>query len=176
MSATPSPIPPDLDAAGHGLRQVLLRLNHYAQNQAQRADPGTRYGAATLAHINDLGALLTAVEQYEQAVLASLPPAPVDLSSMTPGQLLAYRESDPVYKLGYVRGHQAGVAQAQRRTAPVLAAYAQHATLPAPTAAPSATYSDLVQRVRRFLDQLNERRQARRAADHQLKTYLYGTH
>lgn len=176
MTAIPSPIPPDLDTAGHALRQVLLRLNHYAQGQAQRADPGTRYGAATLAHVNDLGALLTAVEQYEQAVLASLPPAPVDVCGLTPAQLLAYREADPVYKLGWVRGHKAGVAQAQRRTAPVLTAYAQYATLPAPTAAPPATYTDLVQRVRRFLDQLTERRNARRAGDQQLSAYLYGTH
>ena len=166
MTSTPTAAP-SLDAAGHALRQVLLRLDHYAKTQAQRADPNTRYGAATLTHVGDLQALLTAVEQYEQAALASLAPVPVDVRSLSPAQLLAYREADPVYRLGWVRGHKVGVAQAQRSTAPVLTAYAQHALLPAPTAAPSEAYTNLVQGVRRFLAQLTARNTTRQ---------LYGTH
>lgn len=166
--SSPSSEAISLDQAGHALRQVLLRLNQYAESQAQRADPATRYGAATLAHLNDLQALLTAVEQYEQAVLASLVPAPVDVCRLTPVELRAYREADPVYRLGWVRGHKVGVAQTQRATEPVLTAYAQRAALPAPVAPPEA-YAALVQRITAYLAQLTQRRNHSSAV-------LYGTH
>lgn len=174
--ATPSPIPPDLDEAGQGLRQVLLRLNHYAQNQVQRLDPAARYAAGTMAHVKDLEALLTAVEQYEQAVLASLPPAPVDLRRLTPAQLLAHREADPVYRLGYTRGYQAGNAQAKRSLTPALAAYAQHATLPAPTMAPPAAHTDLVQHVRGLLAQMAQRYGKGPISHYASTAQLYGTY
>lgn len=174
--ATSSPIPPDLDEAGHGLRQVLLRLNQYAQNQVQRLDPAARYAPATMAHVKDLEALLTAVEHYEQAVLASLPPAPVNLRRLTPAQLLAYREADPVYRLGYGRGHQAGAAQAKRSLTPALAAYVQHAILPASTVAPPAAHTDLVQHVRGLLAQMAQRYGAGPISQHHSTAQLYGTY
>lgn len=174
-STTTAVQPAHLERASHVLRQVLLRLDKYASDQVRRADPATHYGAATLAHANDLQALLTAVEQYEEAVLISLPPASVDVLRLTPEQLLAYREADPIYRLGWVRGHKAGVGQTQRSTASVLTAYAQHATLPAPTATPPATYTDLVHRVRAFLAQLTQRQQAKALNHHPSTTaLLYG--
>jgi hypothetical protein len=164
-----------LDQAGYALRQVLLRLNQYATNQASRADPATRHGAATLAHLTDLQALLAAVEQYEEAALASLAPTPVDVMSLTATQLIAYREADPVYRLGWVRGHKAGSAQAQRTTTPVLIAYAQHATLPPPTTPPPTTHTDLVHRVRAFLAQITQRQQANISTRHRSESaLLYG--
>ncbi|MVN76440.1 hypothetical protein GO988_08895 [Hymenobacter sp. HMF4947] len=162
---------PKLDHASHALRQVLLRLDHYAQSQVQRATTGTSHTAAKLAHLGDLQALLAAVEQYEQVVLTCLPPGPVDVLSLTPAELLASRESDPVYRLGWVRGHKAGIAQAQRATAPVLTAYAQYATLPTSTVTPPSTHTDLVQRVRAFLAQLMQRQQAK---INSTNTWLYG--
>lgn len=156
MLTPPPSIPPALTEAGHALRQVLLRLDHYARQQVQRLDPSTRYGTATMAHVTDLQNLLSAVEQYEQAALASLPPAPVPVGTLTATELRAYREADPVYRLGWVRGHKAGTAQAQRATAPVLTAYAQHAALPAPTA-PAPGYAALVAQVRACLDHLSQR-------------------
>lgn len=170
-----SALTPDLEHASHALRQVLLRLDHYAQNQAQRATTSTGPTTATLAHLNDLQALLAAVEQYEQVVQNSLPRIPVDVLRLTPAELLAHRESDPVYKLGWVRGHKAGVAQAQRTTVPVLTAYAQHATLPTPTAAPPPSYTALVQRVRAFLAQLTQRQAANASVHyHFTNNLLYG--
>lgn len=157
MTPTQSVVPPALDQAGHALRQVLLRLDHYARQQVQRLDPNARYAPAIMAHVNDLQALLTAVEQYEQAALASLAPPPVDVGELTPAQLLAYREADPVYRLGWVRGHKAGVVQGQRTTEPTVRLYAQHAVLPPPAVAPPADYAVLVQRVSAFLVQLTQR-------------------
>jgi hypothetical protein len=176
MSVTPSPIPPDLDEAGQGLRQVLLRLNRYAQSQVQRLDPAARYATSTMAHVKDLEALLMAVEHYEQAVLASLPPAPMDLRRLTPAQLLAHRETDPVYRLGYTRGYQAGAAQAQRSTAPVLTAYAQHATLPGPTVAPPAAHTDLVKHVRNLLAQMTQRYGKGPISQYTSTAQLYGAY
>lgn len=176
MSPTQPPSAPTLEQASHALRQVLLRLDHYAKAQTQRADPATRYGAATLAHVGDLQALLTAVEHYEQAALASLAPAPVNVGHLTPTQLRAYREADPVYRLGYVRGHQAGVAQAQRSLTPALTAYAQHATLPAPTLAPPTAHTDLVQRVRALLVHMTQLYGAGPISPYHSTAQLHGTH
>jgi hypothetical protein len=142
MATPPVPISPDLDEAGHALRQVLLRLNHYAQKQVQRADASTPYGAATLAHVTDLHALLTAVEQYEHAVLANISLAPGGARRLTPTQLLAYQEADPLYQLGYERGYKRGTEQGEQARERALSVYAQHAALPKP-----ANCSALVKRV-----------------------------
>ncbi|GAA4503151.1 hypothetical protein GCM10023172_27530 [Hymenobacter ginsengisoli] len=134
----------------------MLRLDHYARQQVQRLDNSARHASAVMAHVNDLQALLAAVEQYEQAALASLPPAPVLVGNLSPAQLLAYREADPIYRLGWVRGHKAGVAQGQRAAEPAMRLYAQHAPLPVPTTPPT-DYAALVQQVRAFLDQMTQR-------------------
>lgn len=58
----------------------------------------------------DLGGLLSALGSYEQAVRACLP-LPLDWPANptpTPAELLAEREQQPLYRLGWVRGYQAG--------------------------------------------------------------------
>ena len=156
MSTPTSPLPPALTEARGALRQVLVRLDHYARQQVQRLDPSARYAPAVLAHVKDLEALLSAVEQYEQAALDSLPHAPVPVGTLTPAELRAYREADPVYRLGWVRGHKAGVAQGQRATEPALQLYAQQAALPAPIAS-APGYAALVAQVRACLAHLSQR-------------------
>jgi hypothetical protein len=99
-----------------------------------------------------LTGLLSALGQYEQAIRACLPPADVDILRLTPAQLRAYRETDPAYRLGWVRGHKAGLAQGQQASAPVLTLYAQHAALPTP-ADPSA----LIGQVRRTIASMQQR-------------------
>jgi hypothetical protein len=126
-----------LDQASAALRQQLASL------QAQPTLPGAGLG---------LGNLLTALGQYEQAVLDYLSPDPAELRSRSPEQLRAYRETQPLYRLGWIRGHQTGLGQAQLSLAPALDIYAQHAALPALTD-PAA----LVQQVRRFLAELQLR-------------------
>lgn len=156
MSTPTPPLSPALTEAGDSLRQVLLRLDAYARQQVQRLDSSARYAPAVLAHVKDLEALLSAVEQYEQAALASLPPAPVPVSTLTTAELRAYREADPVYRLGWVRGHRAGVAQGQLVAEPALRLYAQQAYLPAPTAS-APGYAALVAQVRACLAHLSQR-------------------
>lgn len=130
-----------LHHASQRLRQQLAQL------QTQPAPAGSPL---------DLSGLLTALGEYEQAVLACLPPAPVDLLNLAPEQLRAYREADPVYRLGWARGHKTGVAQGQRAAEPALRLYAQQAGLPAPTA-PGPDHAALVAQVRRCLAALHQR-------------------
>jgi hypothetical protein len=131
-----------LAEADRALRQVLATLDER---------PGSQQAPA------DVQALTAAVQHYQQAVLACLSAPPMDVHQLTPTQLLAYRQADPVYRLGYVRGYRRGQAQNQQATAPVLSAYVQHATLPAPTAAPPADYATLVQQVRRVIANMQQR-------------------
>lgn len=156
MPTPTPPIPPALTEAGDALRQVLLRLDHYARQQVQRLDSSARHAPLVLAHVKDLEALLSAVEQYEQAALASLPPAPVPVGTLTPAELRAYREADPVYRLGWVRGHKAGVAHGQHAAEPALRLYAEQAALPPPTAT-GPGYAALVAQVRACLAYLGQR-------------------
>lgn len=68
------------------------------------------------------------VPTLEQALLAQLSPA----------ELLAHREADPVYRLGYVQGHRKGLADTAAKYERVTSLYAQHAVLvPPPTYQPS---------------------------------------
>jgi hypothetical protein len=128
-----------LAQADQQLRQVLADLDGHASKAV------------------DVQALTAAVQQYQQAVLACLSAAPVNVHQLTAAELLAYRQADPIYRLGYVRGYRRGQAQAQQAAAPLLTAYAQHATLPAPTVAQPADYATLVQQVRRVLATLQQR-------------------
>jgi hypothetical protein len=131
-----------LAEADRALRQVLATLDER---------PGSHQAPA------DVAALTAAVQQYQQAVLACLSAPPVDVHQLTSTQLLAYRQADPVYRLGYVRGYRRGQAQGRQAAAPALSAYAQHATLPPPTAAAPADYATLVQQVRRVLATMHQR-------------------
>jgi hypothetical protein len=131
-----------LAEADRALRQVLATLDEHPASQQAPAD---------------VQALTTAVQQYQQAVLTCLSAPLVDVSQLTPAQLLAYRQADPIYRLGYVRGYRRGQAQTQQATAPVLSAYAQHATLPAATAAQPDDYAALVMQVRRVIAHMQQR-------------------
>lgn len=139
MSSAPAKHLAQVDQA---LRQLLADLDKGADGHLAPAD---------------VQALTAAVQQYQQAVLACLSAPLVDVSQLTPAQLLAYRQADPIYRLGYVRGYRRGLTQAQQATAPVLSAYAQHATLPAPTAAQPDDYAALVTQVRRVIAQMQQR-------------------
>jgi hypothetical protein len=165
-------LPQTLTHAGQALRQVLLRLDGYAKTQVQRLDPSARYAELAMTHVRDLDALMLAVQDYEEAVLACLPAASsqADIYQMSSRELIAFRETDPVYRLGWIRGHKAGVAQAERAPEQALRLYAQHAALPEPP-----DFSTLVQSVRRFLDQLSERYGKGPLPRHQEPSRRYGT-
>jgi hypothetical protein len=109
--------------------------------------------AAQVGEAPALGGLLAALGQYEQAVRACLPPVDIDILRLTPAQLLAYREADPIYRLGWVRGHKVGLVQGQQQaTEPVVKLYAHHAVLPPPPD-PSA----LIEQVRRTVAYMHQR-------------------
>lgn len=75
------------------------------------------------------------VPTLEQAVLAQ----------MSPADLLTYREKDPVYRLGFMRGQR----QAERRYERLLHLYAQYALIVPPA---DYTPSTLVTQVKRFAE------------------------
>jgi len=132
------------------------QLHHASQQLRQQLAHLQAQPAPAVSSPLDLSGLLTALSEYEQAVLVCLPPAPVDLLHLAPEQVRAYREADPVYRLGWVRGHKAGVAQGQRVAEPALRLYAQQAALPAPTS-PGPDHAALVAQVRCCLASLHQR-------------------
>ncbi len=169
-----------LATAAQALRQVLLRLDHYAKNRVQHLDPSARYAESTMSHVRDLDALITAVQQYDGAVTVCLneptaPPVWAATARPTPAQLLAEREADPVYRLGYVRGYYRGYQLGQQPAEQALSLYAQHADLPLPPAAPSTGYAALVARTRAFLAELTQRYGAGSLPRHQPPSRRYGT-
>jgi len=129
---------------------ATARLNQASQTLRAELQQLT---AAHTGQMPALGGLLSALGQYEQAVRAYLPPVDMDILGLTPAQLLAYREADPIYRLGWVRGHKAGLAQGQQQaTEPVVKLYAQHAALPPP---PDPTA--LIEQVRRTVAYMHQR-------------------
>ena len=136
MLTTPPPEAQHLSRAGQALREQLHRLDGAAPGQP-------------------LAELLAALDEYEAAVLACVPTAPAWQLNPTPtlAELRAEREACPLYRLGWVRGYQAGQAAGQQRAEPALGLYARHANLPTP---PNPTA--LMQQVRRFIEQLQQRR------------------
>lgn len=153
MPTQPS-IPKLLEEAGHALRAVLLRLDSYSKKRVQHIDLTSTHAAAAMRHVKDLDELMTAVQNYEEAVLACLPSmeSQLAISQMSGAELMAYREADPVYRLGWVRGHKVGLAQASQAPDAALRLYAQHSKLPEP---PDTT--KFMDGVRRFLAQLATR-------------------
>lgn len=125
------------------------RLNQASQTLRDELQQLT---AAQAGEAPALGGLLSALGQYEQAMRACLPPVDLDILRLTPAQLLAYRETDPIYRLGWVRGHKAGLAQGRQAAEPLVKLYAQHAALPPPPD-PSA----LIEQVRRTVAYMHQR-------------------
>jgi hypothetical protein len=170
---TPANFPDSIERAGLAVRKVLLRLDAYSKKRVQTLDTSSRYAAAALRHVQDLDELMVAIQAYEEAVLACLPSADSEQSQifqMSPAELLAYREADPVYRLGWVRGHKAGLAQAGQAPDKALRLYAKHAALPEP---PGTT--TFIEGVRRFLAQLNARYGKGPLTIHAKIAHQYGT-
>lgn len=168
-----------LDQAGQALRQVLLRLDKYAKDRVKRLDPSAPYAASTMSHVRDIDALMVALQAYEQAATAYSPPttAPFDPTTLTSAELLAVREADPVYRLGWVRGHQAGVAQHQRSYEPALRLHSFPPTQPvAPVEAPTNQDQDvLIAHVHKVLAIMTERYGAGPLSHYQLPSHTHGT-
>ena len=101
MSAPTSPAAARLADAGQQLHEQLCYLEASSQHPAP---------------VPDLGGLLAALDDYARAVLACLPPATAwqDNPHPTPAELLAEREAEPLYRLGWVRGYQQGKLAGQR--------------------------------------------------------------
>ncbi|MGI4867826.1 MAG: hypothetical protein ACRYFZ_28170 [Janthinobacterium lividum] len=121
--------------------QSLTDFTHTHQLREFIAAVG-RYDLATeqlLTHYRE--ALAYAQQQATQQV-PSLERA--ILCQLNPADLLAHREADPVYRLGYVRGYH----KAQQHYERVVSLYAQYAILVPP---PGYTHSPLVARVNAHL-------------------------
>jgi hypothetical protein len=152
---TQANLPAPLAEAGLALREVLERLDTYSKNRVKTIDTSSRYATAAMQHVGDLDALMIAVQNYEEAVIACLPSASSNeahILEMSPAELLAYRQTDPVYRLGWVRGHKAGVTQAAQAPDAALRLYAKHANLPA-----TPDTDTFIEGMRRRLTQWNER-------------------
>jgi hypothetical protein len=101
-----SPAAERLANAGQQLHEQLLCFVADSQSPAQALS---------------IGELIATFDAYTQAVLSCLPLATTwqDDLTPTPAQLLAHREADPRYRLGYVRGYKAGQATAVPRPIPL---------------------------------------------------------
>ena len=149
-----------VDAAGATLRTSLVKLFHYAKARAKYLDPKSPHYEKTKSHLADIEQLLLAAQEYSTAVdacLGSAPSPPVDVLSMSPAQLMAHREADPVYRLGYVRGYKRGYSLSEGRYGSLVSLYSEHAALPA---SPTYTPSLLVARVRAHLETPEMQRRA----------------
>ncbi|MGI4871366.1 MAG: hypothetical protein ACRYFX_09325 [Janthinobacterium lividum] len=96
-----------------------------------------------------LAAYRQALERAERPYSQPVPTLEQALAQQqAPAERLAYWEAQPAYRLGFVRGHQKGQADTERKYQRLVSLYADHATLP-----PSPTYqpSPLVARVQRHL-------------------------
>ena len=133
------------------LEVLINSLNDYCDQQPQ---PPLAY---------QLNEFINAVLQYDQATEQLLnnyrtalehaqrpAPQPVPtleqaiIAKMSPADLLAYREKDPVYRLGYARGYR----KAEQKYERLVSLYAQHAII-----VPPAHYkpSPLVAQVQRYV-------------------------
>lgn len=144
--STPPPTSPaeELASTGLALRKVLLRLDGWAKARVKTIKEG-QYAEAARRHVSDIDELMVAVKAYGRAVESAMVQAshePIDISHMTPAELLTYRETDPMYKLGFVRGYKRGEKQATESREKAITLYSEHAGLPPPVGA-----SALVRRV-----------------------------
>jgi hypothetical protein len=105
---------------GYAIREAIAALLRYDEKTEELL---TRYRTA-LAVAQPLAAVQ--VPSLEQAIT----PNP------TAAQLLVERETDPIYRLGFVRGYRRGVTETEARYEHLVNLYAQFAVL-----APSAGYT-----------------------------------
>jgi hypothetical protein len=133
------------------LEVLIDSLNEYCDQDPQ---PPLAYLLSEF--INALGQYDQATEQllnsYRKALEHAQRPAPQPvptleqaiIAKMSPADLLAYREKDPVYRLGYVRGYRKAEQQYER----LVSLYAQHAIIVPPA---HYTPSPLVAQVQRYV-------------------------
>jgi len=136
------------------LRQALLPLREYTQHRAAKLDIASPYAQPIFDHIRHLETAFQAVADYHAAVEELLTVHLPRQKQAEAQELLAEREANPLYRLGYVRGYRRGLTVGQQAHERVLGLYAQHAILPTP---PGYTSSPLVQRVQGFLARLGQR-------------------
>lgn len=134
------------------LRQALLPLRAYTQHRAAKLDIGSAYAQPIFDHIRHLEIAFQAVADYHAAVEELVSIHLPRQKQAEAQELLAEREANPVYRLGYVRGYRRGLTVGQQAHERVLGLYAQHCLLP-----PPPTSSPLVQRVQGFLARLSLR-------------------
>lgn len=153
------PTQPDraqVDATGAALTEALTRLFRYRQARAKSFDPKAPYAELTASHLNDINATLLAAQAYSTAVEACLgaEPLPPDVSGLTPAELLARRETEPLYRLGFVRGYRRGLDLGHQQNERLLSLYAQYAILVPP---PGYQPSPVMLNAQRVLDENSER-------------------
>lgn len=165
---TPARFPDEAERLG-----LASELECYLNPLAARCDaleaaPSLSEGDALL--LDQLNEFISAIGRYDAAtdqLLASYrhaleqaekpTPEPVPtleqalLAQMSPADLLAYREADPIYRLGYVRGQRQGQADTEAKYERLVRLYAQHAII-----VPPLTYkpTPLVAQLKNYLGRL----------------------
>ena len=157
---TPSRLPDEVELTelAAELESCLGPLAEYCDQQ----EAAPTLSEADRQHLYQLTEFISAVGRYDQAAerllaayrhaleYAERPTQSVPtleqaiLAQLSPADLLAYREKDPVYRLGYVRGYRKAEQQYERLTS----LYAQYALIVPPA---SYTPSPLVAQVQRFV-------------------------
>ncbi|TVT39617.1 hypothetical protein FNT36_18420 [Hymenobacter setariae] len=157
---TPSRFPDEVELTklAAELESCLGPLAEYCDHQ----EAAPMLSEADRQHLYQLTEFISAVGRYDQAAErllaayrhalehAERPTQPVPtleqalLAQMSPADLLAYREKDPVYRLGYARGYRKAEQQYERLTS----LYAQYAIIVPPA---SYTPSPLIATVQRVL-------------------------
>lgn len=166
------PVEAQAEATATTLYNTLLHLHTYREEQRGRADltPWQFEHLRKIENVLDAVAadkiqtaqLLTVLHanveglngQLHAAINRGDAPAWMLNPNATPAEVLAEREADPVYRLGYVRGYRRGLDLGQQQNERLLSLYAQYAILvPPPSYQPSA----VILRAQRALDENYER-------------------
>lgn len=148
---------------GKALESCLAPLADYCERQEQNEELST----GQFQHVRRISQAIEAVLRYDeqteqllshyrgalaagqQLALERVPTLEELIAKgLPPAELLAYRERDPAYRLGFLRGYRRGTTELAQPREAALRRYAQHATLPV-----SATYtpSPLVSRLWKLL-------------------------
>ncbi|MGI4822274.1 MAG: hypothetical protein ACRYFV_13775 [Janthinobacterium lividum] len=168
----PTPVEVQTEATGQALYDALLPLHVYCEQLRGRTDLTPRQ----FEHLRQLENVLDAVvsdknqttqlltvhrantealnQQLHAAIDRGEAPAWLRNPNPTPAKLLAEREADPIYRLGYARGYSRGLATGQQQNARLLDLYAQHAVLVPP---PSYQASSVILNAQRVIEENSPR-------------------
>jgi hypothetical protein len=133
MSSYPSGILIQLAQAGEALYQVLSRFDQYAKKRAKGLDMSSPHAMAVINYVHDTDKLIVAIKNYEEVVLSILSliqSQQCSIAHLSPIEVRAARESDPIYQLGYQRGFSHGTKQEAATYEKAIHLYAQHAVFP----------------------------------------------